>query len=95
MRGFGGNSNFPPGHPTGVDHGEEDEIYYCEPCNYLLRKNEINEHENSWQHKKAAKLFGGNPIQRDLCESCGEPCTHIDYDRSVNYTQAFCSKHGM
>jgi hypothetical protein len=89
--------NFPPGHPHGVSHEEPGgEIYECDPCNYMLRKEEVKAHEASWQHKKAVKLFPADPnIHRAQCDKCGEPATHIDTDESVNFSLSYCDNCHM
>ena len=91
-------SNYPPGHPTGVSHGEETSVFYCEPCNRLITP------EDSDAIKLRLQLKHGRvptcpecarDIQRDSCVRCGEPATHIDVDEAVNAAEPFCSQHGM
>jgi hypothetical protein len=94
-------SNYPPGHPTGVSHGESGEIYYCDNCNTLFEKDQLV--------VKVARIQDGQrnliapsykckecltSVVRAECD-CGKPATHIDEDREVNAAEAFCDEHGM
>ena len=85
-------SNYPPGHPTGIRHGEETQVFYCEGCNTLWAREELlrlNKVEVCPTCRNAAKL------ERALCakSGCSTPATHIDVELDVNAADAFCSKH--
>jgi hypothetical protein len=82
-------SNYPPGHPMGVRHDEcLREIYCCDPCNRVLELDELVQ-----EGDKQLCSYCRGEVQRAECETCGQPATHIDYDRSVNYNAPMCSKH--
>lgn len=82
-------SNFPPGHPTGVRHGEQSEIYYCDNCNMLFEEDQLSVGTRC-PNKNCSLVVG-----RAECETCGEPATRIDTEEDVNAHLAFCDKHGF
>src|ERR1700689_406476 len=89
---FGGGSNYPPGHPTGLQHGHETEVFYCDGCNTIWDREDlvrINQVEVCPTCKNKDKL------ERADCEKCGAPATHIDLDRAVNAPGTYCAKHRM
>jgi hypothetical protein len=98
MNGFGGNSNFPPGHPTGTSISDERElIYHCDRCSRYIRESElvVVPRDGSFDLVVCPTCNNGDKLAREHCDTCGAPATHIDEDRSVNFFLAFCSKHFM
>lgn len=94
MNGFGGSSNYPPGHPTGVSRGElGGAVYYCEPCNYMLTENELD--GEALLASEFRCKFCKNTVERDECQhsGCGNPATHIDVDQAVNCPASYCDLH--
>ena len=91
-------SNYPPGHPTGVAHGEETQVFECEPCNSLITPEDLGALKLKLQlrHGHTATCPNCNqPIQPATCTRCDQPATHIGVDEAVNAAEPFCSSHGM
>jgi hypothetical protein len=80
-------SNYPPGHPTGISRGEAGgEVYFCEPCNFLLTKEELLAH---------SETCPGAMPGRAECDKCGAPATHIETERAVNFHLPYCDNCHM
>lgn len=91
-------SNYPPGHPTGTNFGDETRVFYCEGCNRLWTPEDPGTLKLRLQLKHSKPVTCPScdkPMDRASCERCDEPATHIDTDRAVNAHAAYCSKHSM
>lgn len=76
-------SNFPPGHPTGVQT-TEGRWGICQGCESVM--------DMDPELKQNCPNCGGT-VQVLQCEDCEEPATVERYERDVNAASWFCKKH--
>lgn len=109
VRGFGGMSNYPPGHPTGTRVGESGRrhinghhfpsyIYECEHCCRYVTFTDHDALRLRLQYRHGRTLTCpkcNRSVTRAHCDTCEKPATHIDEDRAVNFFLAFCDDHFM